>query len=407
MKVDTTDMSTRRGGRGPRRLLAGLGEAFLALVPALIVLVPAGAMIAVAVAVATGGTPRPQCMDETRPAPVGSLAQEQAIATSSPDVATLARTYEPTVKMSVLDGFWPVSVRAVLAESSPTGAVTDLVSGARTTASPTLADLRASDTASAYLDYPAELADKAAQIRDFLRGIGVPEASIAAWPVNLSGAARRTGQIYFYDGGTHCTFAGRVLTGYRALEYWFFYAFNYYPMSVDAVGMLAHPLQTDGADVDYHEGDWEHVTVLVAPNGTPAYLWMARHDTEGALIPWDQVQTDGTHPIVYPALGGHPSYPDCGAHPRAKLAAAVDDYVVCGQGLYTFSGATTRLVDLGRVGWSCWPGHFGTTNGTTATSNADDPSGFILVAGPGTPLRQGENADACKTPDHPTQRLKR
>lgn len=395
MEADTTDVSARRGSRGPRRMLAGLGEAFLALLPALIVLVPAGAMIAVAIALAAGGTPRPACVNQAHPTPLGPAAQEQAIATTSPEIATLARTYQPTVKVSVLDRFWPVSVTAVLVERSPTGAGTEVVSGARTIESPTLADLRASDPTSAYLDYPAVLADKAAQMRAFLRGIGVPESSIAAWPVNLSGAAERTGQIYFYDGGTHCTFAGHVLTGYRALEYWFFYPFNYYPMTVDAAGMLAHPLQTDGTDIDYHEGDWEHVTVLMAPNGTPAYVWMARHDTEGVLIPWDQVQTDGTHPIVYPALGGHPSYPDCGAHPRAKLAAAVEDYVVCGQGLYTFPGATTRLVDLGHVSWSCWRGHFGTTTGTTATSDADDPSGLILVAGPGTPLRQGENKDAC------------
>jgi hypothetical protein len=395
MGADTTEMSSRRGSRGLRRMLAGLGEALLALLPALVVLVPTGAMIAVAVALAAGGTPRPECVNETHPMPVGPPAQEQPIATTSPDIATLARTYQPTVKMSLLDRFWPVSVTAVLAERSPTGAGTELVSGARTIESPTLADMRASDPASAYMAYPAVLGDKAAQMRDFLRGIGVPAPSIAAWPVNLSGAAERTGQIYFYDGGTHCTFAGRALTGYRALEYWFFYPFNYYPMTVDAAGMLARPLQTDGTDIDYHEGDWEHVTVLVAPNGTPAYVWMARHDTEGVLIPWDQVQTDGTHPIVYPALGGHPSYPDCGAHLRAKLAAAVDDYVVCGQGLYTFPGATTPLVDLGHVSWSCWRGHFGTTTGTTATSNADDPSGLILVAGPGTPLRQGENKDAC------------
>ncbi len=373
----------------------GMAEAFLALLPALLVLVPTGAMVAVAVAVALGGTPRPACVDETHPTPVGSPSQEQPIGTTSPRIATLARTYAPTVKMSVLDRFWPVSVSAVLAERSPLGARTQLVSGTRTITAPTLADLQAPDPGAAYLNFPAVLADKADQMRAFLRGIGVPGPSIAAWPVDLSGAARRTGQIYFYDAGTHCTFNGRPRTGDRALEYWFFYPFNYYPMTVDATGMLSRPLQTDAADVDDHEGDWEHVTVLVAPNGTPVYVWMARHASEGVLIPWDQVQTDGTHPIVYPAFGGHPSYPDCGAHPRAKLAAAVDDYVVCGQGLYTFPGATTRIVDLGHVSWSCWRGHFGTTIGTVAASNADDPSGQILVAGPGTPLRQGENKDAC------------
>jgi hypothetical protein len=128
----------------------------------------------------------------------------------------------------------------------------------------------------------------------------------------------------------------------------------------------------------------------------PKYVWMARHASEGVLIPWDQVEQDPPgHPVVYPAFGGHPSYPSCGAHGRATLAAAVYDYVVCGPALYTFSGATTRLVDLAHVGWSCWPGYFGTTVGTTGSSDADDPTGQILVAGPRSPLQQAENQHVC------------
>ncbi|HSO94265.1 MAG TPA: hypothetical protein VLS53_07350, partial [Candidatus Dormibacteraeota bacterium] len=75
----------------------------------------------------------------------------------------------------------------------------------------------------------------------------------------------------------------------------------------------------------------------------------------------------------------------------AVLAAAVYDYAVCAPGLYALQAANTRLIDLAHVSWSCWPGHFGTAAGTTGTSNADDPTGQILVAGPVSPLRQGEN----------------
>jgi hypothetical protein len=163
--------------------------------------------------------------------------------------------------------------------------------------------------------------------------------------------------------------------------------------------MLANPLAADSTDIDWHEGDWEHIAVLLDQQGTssvPKFVWMARHSKEGVLIPWDQAEHDPAgHPVVYPAFGGHPSYPDCGAHPRSLLAAAVYDYVVCGPGLYTFSGASTRLVDLAHVSWSCWPGHFGTTVGTSKSSNADDPTGQILVAGPGSPLRQMENQHVC------------
>jgi hypothetical protein len=63
--------------------------------------------------------------------------------------------------------------------------------------------------------------------------------------------------------------------------------------------------------------------------------------------------------------------------------------------MYTFPGASTKLVDLAKVGWSCWPGYFGTTVGTKKSSNADDPTGLILAAGPRSPLRQQENKDVC------------
>lgn len=318
---------------------------------------------------------------------------------SSPGLAALALRYEPTVKMSKLDRFWPVSVATVLTERDRSAGGVQLVSGGRMVADPaTLADLKPSDVSSAYLEYPASLSDKADQMRVFLRGLGVSESTIDAWPTDLSKFVNGSAQIYFYDAGTGCSYAGQDTRRYRALQYWFFYALNYYPMTVDTPTMLSSPLQADTADIDFHEGDWEHVTVLLDQQGSgyvPKFVWMARHSSEGVLIPWDQVEHDSAgHPVVYPAFGGHPSYPDCGAHPRALLAAAVYDYVVCGgTGLYTLSAAP--LVDLARVSWSCWPGYFGTTVGTAQSSNADDPTGSILVAGPRSPLRQAENQHAC------------
>jgi hypothetical protein len=101
-------------------------------------------------------------------------------------------------------------------------------------------------------------------------------------------------------------------------------------MTVDTATMLEGPLRADTADIDFHEGDWEHITVLLEPQGSgyvPKFVWMARHSSEGRLFPWAGVEHDSTgHPVVYPAFGGHPSYPGCGAHARALLAAAVYDY---------------------------------------------------------------------------------
>jgi hypothetical protein len=239
------------------------------------------------------------------------------------------------------------------------------------------------------------VSDKAAQMRVFLRGLGVGEGMIDAWPTGISSVEQKTAQVYFFDAGTGCSYPGADTTHDRALQYWFFYALNYYPLTVDTETMLNDPLKADNADVDFHEGDWEHVTVLVDRNG-PQYVWMARHSSEGKLYPWDEVQKDASgHPVVYPAFGGHPSYPDCGAHARALIAAAVYDYVVCNTGLTTFDASKTPLVDLAKVGWSCWPGYFGTTEGTSASSNADDPTGQILVAGPRSPLHQAENHNVC------------
>jgi Vacuolar protein sorting-associated protein 62 len=331
-------------------------------------------------------------------------AAERPITGTSPAVAGLARQFAPTVVMSKLDRFWPVSVATVLQEQGPSGGGVTLVSNGRVVTDPTLADLKPTDSANSYLDYPAGLADKAGQMDAFLRGIGVPDEAIAVWPKDLAavaGAASRTAQIYFYDADTGCSYGGQTTTHYRALQYWFFYALNYYPMTVDTTTMLTDPVRADTADVDLHEGDWEHITVLVGKEEgqyVPKYVWMARHSGEGVLISWDQVeQNPPGHPVVYPAFGGHPSYPSCGAHGRAILAAAVYDYAVCGPEVYTFSGATTQLVDLAHVGWSCWPGYFGTIVGTTGSGDADDPTGQILVAGPRSPLRQAENQHVCRT----------
>jgi hypothetical protein len=347
--------------------------------------------------------PPPACAGTGQPLELQPSGEEQPISQTSPGVAALALRYEPTVEMSKLDRFWPVSLATVLRARDLSGKGVQLVSHGQPVASPaTPADLSASDSSSAYLEYPARLADKAAQMRAFLRGVGVPEPQIDAWPTDLSKFVKRSAQIYFYDAGTGCKYAGRDTSHYRALQYWLFYGLNYYPMTVDTATMLEEPLHADTADIDFHEGDWEHITVLLEPQGSgyvPKFVWMARHSSEGRLFPWAGVEHDSTgHPVVYPAFGGHPSYPGCGAHARALLAAAVYDYVVCRPGLYKLKANETPLVDLAHVGWSCWPGYFGTTVGTTASGDADDPTGQILVAGPRSPLRQGENKHVCPRP---------
>src|SRR5207237_101648 len=83
--------------------------------------------------------------------------------------------------------------------------------------------------------------------RAFLRGVGVPEPLIDAWPRHLSAFLQWSAQIYFFDAGAGCRYAGQDTSRLRALQYWFFYAFHYYPMTVDTPTMLRRPLTADPA----------------------------------------------------------------------------------------------------------------------------------------------------------------
>ncbi len=171
--------------------------------------------------------------------------------------------------------------------------------------------------------------------------------------------------------------------------------------------MATSPITADLANTDLHEGDWEHVSVLLDPRTlAPRFLYLARHDQEGVTLPWDssQLRFDDGHPIVQAAFGGHPSYPNgCGEHLRPILKNLGSDWLVCGSGRFAFRAETTPLVDLARASWACWPGHFGEATAEQvrdARRAESDPrralAKYVLVAGPRSPLRQAENADACR-----------
>jgi hypothetical protein len=85
--------------------------------------------------------------------------------------------------------------------------------------------------------------------------------------------------------------------GQLALQYWFFYLFNDFN--------------------DKHEGDWEMIqlnfdapTAASALTVEPTLVGFSQH--EGAeSAPWGDPRlqlVDGTHPVVYPALGSHANY---------------------------------------------------------------------------------------------------
>jgi hypothetical protein len=348
-----------------------------------------------------------------RPSPgAAAVPGEVPIERTSPaTLAQLARTYQPTVETTVADRFWPVSVSAVLADSGPDGAHTCLVIADKcTTQPPALSDLTASGSAADYLDFPAPLeSNPTREYLAFTRGQGIDSVDALAWLSNPPTIKPwDTAQVYFYYAGSadNQTRYGRLPRGLIGLQYWFFYPYNYYPTRVERHLMLSLPLAGDKTNTDLHEGDWEHVVVLLdAATKKPRYLYFARHDKEGVTVPWDspRLSREGSHTIVQAAFGGHPSYDNhCSDRPRALLQRQSSDWVVCGTGRYAFRATTTPLVDLARTSWSCWPGHFGQATASqrrNATLPDYDPrrwnSKVIQVAGPQSPLHQAENAGVC------------
>jgi hypothetical protein len=87
------------------------------------------------------------------------------------------------------------------------------------------------------------------------------------------------------------------------VEYWFFYIYN----------------DGNGVHIPAHEGDWEMITLVFAPNAydsylagnlltlIPEYACYSQHYS-GEKRAWTSVSiADGTHPIVYVEKGGHSS----------------------------------------------------------------------------------------------------
>lgn len=99
----------------------------------------------------------------------------------------------------------------------------------------------------------------------------------------------------------HHPYYGRVVrsAGYVVLQYWFFYAFNDWRSRVYGV--------------NDHEADWEQVTIYLAeqPDDTlrPSWVVFSAHDEVGDDLRrrWDDPDLTlvGDHPVVHPGLGSH------------------------------------------------------------------------------------------------------
>ncbi len=155
-------------------------------------------------------------------------------------------------------------------------------------------------------------------------------------------AAARAGSPDPHDWVTYAHAYG-ASGGGLVLQYWFFYPFN--------DGRLLHALLD-------HEGDWEHVSVLVGADGAPRGAWYAHHRdcAPGRWYPWASLAREGDHPVVLSALGTHASYAAPADVPWYDRACRTRD--------------PARAPALGCSAWRTW---LATSGGIVDTGPRDEP----------------------------------
>jgi len=141
----------------------------------------------------------------------------------------------------------------------------------------------------------------------------LPQSSGATWRLNqesCSPAAVLGGLACYAAAGSQGA-GGPAVYGRVAqdgdrivLQYWYFYYDDVY----------SYPFAPQGALWQAHEGDWEVVNVVLSEDEEPLFVGYSQHCL-GQRRQWTDVQrVDGTHPVVYVALGSHANYLTPGVH---------------------------------------------------------------------------------------------
>jgi hypothetical protein len=321
------------------------------------------------------------------PPPLPRIPFEQPLQrTAGADEADLVRdalAYEPVLEVAKADRFWPVPVPVVLELSMGEDRHTLFV-GDDAPHDALLSDLRSDGSGADYIDHPAAIEHVQDEFCSVGRALGIAGPDLARWssfPDLLHPA--RSAQFYLL--------ARRRAAGGVDLQYWFFYPYNYLPLVTLNPLVMRDPIGATLVAADFHEGDFEHITVRLKPRGPdgalrPKEVEMARHAHENKTLGWGspKLELRGSHPVVHAGLGGHASYEGCGSklrHPKPLVLLL--DWAVCGKNRVFTLPADTPLVDLRSVAWACWPGHFGEV--------PQHPVRELRVAGPASPLYQAGN----------------
>jgi len=183
---------------------------------------------------------------------------------------------------------------------------------------------------------------------------------------------------------------GRVFRSHTgwALQYWYFYYDHEFEPQLATAGTATLTVQ--------HEGDWQSVTVVLAPDKTPRWVGLGGHCL-GLRRAWSAAPRIGKHPVAHVARGSHagwfadgskriPRKADCLSKAenaaldggRVKVSDTVTEGSVSGPpGLGRLgSYAPTGVVLLSAAQtWTRYPGAWGerryvdvVVNGTTVTS---------------------------------------
>ena len=129
------------------------------------------------------------------------------------------------------------------------------------------------------------------------------ENPLDGYVLNLRGSDPDILKAPLYAGEQNPAVDPPVYTEYepgRYIVYWFFYPFNGWT-------------DRDRFDLtkEYHEGDWEHITVKLNSDDDATDVAYYQHYCDAKKYSWGSATVDkvaGTHPKVYSALGGHASF---------------------------------------------------------------------------------------------------
>jgi hypothetical protein len=258
------------------------------------------------------------------------------IPSSSTDAEVL-RSFEPIVRYTKGEKFYPMAVEPYLGSSSlwlyvPNGADEEVVAEGALTVERLVEPREAAFGSLFYLRFvhPLDLQESAealAGVRrlakeqgsEFRTGVGrltrgglLPRLGDGLFSLSLllrgnvpgataASAALKYAALREQDG--RFVYQGRVVrqSGWTICQYWFFFAYN--------------PWRSGFHGVNDHESDWEMISVyLYEDDGrlVPEWVAYASHDYHGADLRrrWDddELELEGDHPVVYAGAGSHASY---------------------------------------------------------------------------------------------------